>query len=372
MSLPPELSLEDIKVQIGKSIRNPNVGEFKQVTLKEGPRAFRIATLFEIIDPKSNEVHHYSLRIDSLNKTKKGWFHKPEKSVWLEGKKPDEIDRLFQFLRAHSEGKLSDATGNLHIITGREYEKLENLIDLIPDLASPDMVELVKLIVPRIRDAELYSEDFINAFKESSPQTVDYIALTASLVSHTRSYDQLKELIESNETSEQKYQELLAENPWMFGSEYSELLDRRSWTRDDNLDFMLRRTVDNYLEIIEIKTAFPDPLFIYDSSHDSHHPSAILSRVIGQVMRYIAEIERSRDAIISKDKCDTLKIRARIIIGCDGNEKEQEALHKFNSHLHGIEVFTFDQLLRIAGKVIEVFDATPSCEEADIPDDSPF
>ena len=40
----------------------------------------------------------------------------------------------------------------------------------------------------------------------------------------------------------------------MLGSEYSELLDRRTWTRDDNVDFMLRRTADNYLEVIEIKT----------------------------------------------------------------------------------------------------------------------
>src|SRR5450759_3054035 len=148
MSLPPESTLEDVKVRISKSIRNPNVGDVKQVVLKEGPRAFRLATLFEILDPKSHKVHHYSLKIDSIDRTKACWFDKPEKSVLLEGNKPDEIDRLFQFLRAHFEGKLSDANGDLHIISEYEYEKLENLITLMPDLASPDMVELVKLIVP--------------------------------------------------------------------------------------------------------------------------------------------------------------------------------------------------------------------------------
>jgi hypothetical protein len=40
----------------------------------------------------------------------------------------------------------------------------------------------------------------------------------------------------------------------MFGSEYSELLLRRTWTRDDERDYVLGRTVDDHLEIVEIKT----------------------------------------------------------------------------------------------------------------------
>ena len=181
----------------------------------------------------------------------------------------------------------------------------------------------------------------------------------------------LKQFVESGETSEKRYQELLAQNPWMFGSEYSELLDRRTWTRDDNLDFMLRRTSDNYFEIIEIKTAFLDRLFIHDPSQDSYYPSSKLSPAIGQAMRYIEEVERCRDLILSKDGCDTLKIRARVILGRDGGQREQEALRNLNSHLHRIEVLTFDQLVRIAGRVLNVFEAEPAGGElSDI--DLPF
>src|SRR5665648_398879 len=53
MSLPPEASRDDVKVRIRESIKNPNVGKVEQVVLKEGPRAFRLATLYEIIDPES-------------------------------------------------------------------------------------------------------------------------------------------------------------------------------------------------------------------------------------------------------------------------------------------------------------------------------
>jgi hypothetical protein len=141
----------------------------------------------------------------------------------------------------------------------------------------------------------------------------------------------------------------------MFGSEYSELLPRRTWTRDHELDYMLRRTVDDYLEIVEIKTAFSDPLFIHDASHDSYHPSSKLSPVIGQVMRYIEDVERHRDSILAKDHADTLKIRARAIVGRDGSTEQRAALHNLNAHLNRIEIITFDQLLRIAERVLSMF-----------------
>lgn len=81
-------------------------------------------------------------------------------------------------------------------------------------------------------------------------------------------------------------------------------------------------------------------------------------------MRYITEIERSRDQILSKDKCDTLEILARIIIGRDGDEVHQAALRNLNGHLHRIEVITFDQLLRIAARVLTVFDS-PSISDGE-------
>jgi len=147
----------------------------------------------------------------------------------------------------------------------------------------------------------------------------------------------------------------LEENPWVFGSEYSELLDRRTWSRDENLDFMLRRTVDRYLEIVEIKTPAVMSLFIHDPSHDSYYPSSKLSQALGQVFRYIEEIERRRDSIIATDRVDPHKIRARVIIGRDGDERCQSALRALNSHLHRVEVLTFDQLKRVGQRTLDMF-----------------
>ena len=175
------------------------------------------------------------------------------------------------------------------------------------------------------------------------------------MVQYRAAYDQFSSLVDDVHTNEPSLQKVLEANPWLFGSEYSELLDRRNWTRDNQLDFMLRRTVDDYLEIIEIKTPFSDPLMIPDKSHRSHYPSSKLSMALGQVMRYIEEVERQRDHILASDNDDTLKIRARIIIGRDGDVAHQRALHNLNAHLHRIEILTFDQLLRIGKRILDLF-----------------
>ena len=191
------------------------------------------------------------------------------------------------------------------------------------------------------------------------------------MVEYRQAYAKLETLIHDASTPEKKLQDHLTDNPWIFGSEYSELLPRRTWTRDDKLDYMLRRTVDDFLEIIEIKTPFRDALFIYDDSHDSFYPSSKLSPVLGQVMRYIEEVERARDSILAKDGCDTLKIRARAILGRDGLPEHQWSSINLNAHLHRIEIITFDQLLRIAARVIAVFEAEKAeSEEATENDDA--
>ena len=156
----------------------------------------------------------------------------------------------------------------------------------------------------------------------------------------------------------------------MFGSEYSELLDRRTWTRDDKQDFMLRRTVDGYLEIIEIKTPMPE-LFKHDLSRDSYYPSEALSRAIGQVTGYIEQLDSDRNRIRAIDHEDQLKIRARIILGRDGDKDQRTGLRNLNARLNRIEVLTYDQLLRIAGRVLNVFAEQHKAICNDI-DDLPF
>jgi hypothetical protein len=235
-----------------------------------------------------------------------------------------------------------------------------------------DKLEIVKALLGQLDESFGEVKEYIEIFKNGNALALKNIAAAAKMVEYKRAFDIMQNHVNANCPSEQTIQEHLRANPWMFGSEYSELVDRRTWTRDDQMDFMLRRTVDGYLEIVEIKTPFDDDLFIHDKSHDSYHPSSKLTPVIGQVMRYIEEVERYRDSILAKDNCDTLKIRARIIIGRDGDTEQKKALRNFNHHMHGIEILTFDQLVRIANKVLDVFEVkqpvgVPNSNEGNLP-----
>ena len=369
--LPPENSLDDVKIRIKKTYSNPNVRTITQAILKEGPRAFKIATMLEVINPKSGEFHHYSLKIDHIDKTKAGWFAKPEKSVRLEGKDPDEIEKLYLFLHASHENEFEDKSGDLHIISSIDYAKLENILDSIPNIADTDKLQLVSNILSQLDGENTDIGDFVTAFEASNGETLKHIATASRMVEYTKSLNELKNLVNDPATDEKQFQKHLEVNPWMFGSEYSELLSRKTWTRDDRLDYMLRRTVDDYLEIIEIKTAFEEPLFLLDTSHDSYYPSSKLSPVIGQVIRYIEEVERNRDSILAKDGADTLKIRARAIVGRDGGVEHQAALRNFNAHLHRIEIITYDQLIRIAERVLSMFSVNTDNDEVE-EDEVPF
>ena len=237
-SLPPDQTLDDVIVRIRKSYSNPNVRTITQVVLKEGPRAFRLATLLELINPATNDFHHYSLKIDQIDRTKQGWFSKPEKSVRLDGKDPDEIEKLYRFLGASLRDQFKNESGELHLIRGEDYAQLEELLKALRNLANSDKLQLVKNVLAQLSTADSNVKEFSAAFEGSSEQTLRHIAGASRLVQYKTALTELKRMVGDPTTPESKFQGHLEQNPWLFGSEYSELLSRRNWTRDDGLDYI--------------------------------------------------------------------------------------------------------------------------------------
>jgi hypothetical protein len=352
--LPLSNTLDEIKFHIRQTYGNPNVGATYQILLKDGPRAFRIATIFQILNAETREIHHYSLRVDQYNRSKDGWTEYPPHCVWIAAE-ADELPKLFRFIQPVVEGTLPKATGAYRIIDEETYTNVEELAKLFEKADSSEKLQLMKALLKEIGNTTYISSELTTVLETSNGELLRSISVAARMVQYRTAYEELSHLVSTSSTSESALQKVLESNPWLFGSEYSELLKKRKWTRDNQLDFMLRRTVDNYLEIVEIKTPFSDPLMVYDKSHDAYYPSSKLSTVIGQVMRYIAEVERQHDYILALDNADTLKIRARIIVGRDGNQDQQQALRNLNAHLHRIEILTFDQLLRMGKRTLDLF-----------------
>jgi hypothetical protein len=335
--------------------RHPDLQGLQSVVLREGPRRRREAVYTVIRNRHTGEPHHDSLTIRTVSKHAGSWREKPEHTLTLTDEDgTDEIQLLADFLAAARRGLAPEGSREYVVLAtpegGLDVPALQRALGT---LSSTQQVEAITDVLEGVsRDPELLRALVRRASQQ--PELFAEAAAALNLATYRRALRQLKASIETPGVPEQRFQELLAANPWMFGSEYSELLDRRRWTRDEQQDFVLRRTTDGYIELIEIKTPLDGaPLFGHDRSHDSYYANAPLSKVLGQVQKYIERVDSDRDRIRANDGEDTAKIRAKIIIGRDGDDDQRAALRRLNGHLHRIEVITFDQLLRIAERTVE-------------------
>ncbi len=202
---------------------------------------------------------------------------------------------------------------------------------------------------------KLWQSNMLQIEKLSTLQIMEYGAIAAIKKQRERSIVELEALI-SDDAKEEEFQQLLEKNWWMLGNEYGGLIGKRELALGAQQDFIARRTADGFLEIIEIKRPLNGKNLIYkinQGNHSRSHYRQVLSDAIAQVIDYIDEIETNKFSIYYKEKEDVGKIRAKIIIGRDGDEKQKLSLRNLNSSLHGIEILTYDQLLRIAKKSLE-------------------
>ena len=199
---PPDLSIEDIKVRITQTSGNPNIGKTHQVTLKNGPRTFRIATIFEILEPVKGGLHHLSLHLDSYDKTKAGWRAKPEKRIRLEGKEPDEIEILSVFLTNALSETYPERSGEFRIVPEKQFQLANALTESLPKLKGQEKLMLVKQVLQSLGAIDTTSEGFIETLKETTPDVVRNIGFAARFVEYKSAYDLFRELVNKEGVSE--------------------------------------------------------------------------------------------------------------------------------------------------------------------------
>lgn len=346
--------------------KHPDLDHIKSVVLKQGPRVRKEASYTVVRDRHTGERHHDAISITTYRKKAGRWGEDEKHSISLEGGAEDEIQKLWEFIAASRNSSAPLQSGN-YLFLPTNGIKPSALKELAHRLTDKDAAEL---LLKMLRDAAR-RPDIFHALLEQAKRDPEFSAKAVAalnLAAYRKALDALRALVIGS-AKEGEFQHLLTDNPWMFGSEYSEILPRRTWTRDRQQDFVLRRTTDGYIEVIEIKTPLRgEPLFRPDPSRNALYPGTHLSKALGQVTSYIEDMERQRDSIRAGDREDTNKIRAKIIIGRDGDQQQREALRNLNGHLHRIEVLTFDQLLRIGQRVMSYLEqAAGIIHEDDVP-----
>lgn len=333
--------------------RNPRMRHRDSLVLRDTSKMVLWAEYSEIIDEHTGKIHHNALKLASAKKTSIKFGNQiivsesNVHSIWL-NEENGEVGAFVAFLA--SIGQFSGDPGDYIIAPARDNQIEPKVLNKLISLATGrDQATYLLRIFDRFDNNPELLEQLAEVV-EANPDAARVAAASLNLARYSMAIEELRELIEGNAV-EGDFQALLEKNPWMFGGEYSARVDRRRFTRDENADFMMRRTVDDYLELIEIKRPVARSLFVEDASHDSYYPSSELSRVLGQVIKYLDEIDASRDNIERRDGVKINKLRARIIIGLDHGQDQVDALRQYNSHLHRIEILTFDQLVRTAERV---------------------
>ncbi len=336
----------------------PDLGTLKETVLRNTLRVRKVARYAVIRSRHSGDKHHDALTLRTWKKTNAVCSIDPDHSISLTSEGEDEIEKLYIFLKSIRGGSTASDTDSHVVISTKQIANSVELQRTLNAISADGNAETLAFVLEKATTDEAVFKAILDRAAKD-PLLFAESAAALNLAAYKSAVAELRQLIEKDGVLEGEFQTLLGKFPWMFGSEYSELLKRRTFTRDDRKDFVMRRTTDGYIEVIEIKTPLGGAnLFGHDESHDSYYAKADLSKVIGQVQRYLVELDADRLRIIAVDSEDTNKIRAKVVIGRDGDENQKKALRTFNGHLHRIEVLTFDQLLRIAERVISYLESS--------------
>jgi hypothetical protein len=167
-TLPYTTTSADVILRIGSKIRNPNVREVVSTVLKDGPRAYRIATLYEIIDPATEEHHHWCLRINSFDRTKKsGWSFKPDRSVSLgDDQGSQELSTLATLIQRTHAGQLAQPSGDYHLISVQQMESVRTILKFVRRAGSVERMRLVRTLLRNLDVAAVEPREWLQVFEE--------------------------------------------------------------------------------------------------------------------------------------------------------------------------------------------------------------
>ena len=256
-------------------------------------------------------------------------------------------------------------------LNGQEFRELLSFIgQSLPALES-GMMRYYPIPADRklsTKDVQLLIEKVPSLASLIIEHGLDKGDLLKSLMLKKRMQDleEMKAMI-ADDPDENVWQSWFQERPWLFGSQAVDILDNRIVDEKTKVDY-LYRDLGTYVSIIEIKKAGV-VLFKEDRSHNIWCPKDELSNAIIQCANYIYRVEKKDDSRDFYDKihCSVLKPKCTLIIGKSSDwdddrgvcGRRADALRILNDSLHGIEIITYDQLLKRASLFLNRFSDNP-------------
>lgn len=292
-----------------------------------------------------------------------GWNFSEEKSVSLN---EAAARRLLTGLRSHLRIAEEDADGSYILI--RVSEGTAQLGEHDPATVASALARALSSdeIVQHLSETEL-SDELIRAFRGA-----------IRLREMREAVSQLRNHLDSGETSEQIYQQWCEHHTWAFGNAYVMRDEVRNISISDRIDVLLPTVISGYRDIVELKR--PDMTVLnFDEHHRDYFFSTDVSQAIGQSHRYLDVLhEVAAEGLRDHPEIVAYHPRAIVVIGRSNDwiQDKLKALHGLNRRLSGITIMTYDQLLAQGERLIEMLSAQTvedeSIEDLQIPEDDDF
>lgn len=338
----------------------PNCECIQNAIITKGKQTYKVASVLQFRNPDSGQISHREVHFNDYpfrRGTGIQWEIKDRLRHWA--CKDDEIERLKAFLHAIDDAVVPN---QYTVIEGRPSPWASELLTLLEDLDAENLGGLISALAERAQELQTLPD-----LGESDHRRMVASALRAS--HRTSALKELEELI-ARDAEERFFQRLLDRNWWMLGGQYVEHIPKRHWTDEENLDMMLK-TADNGYDIIELKRSNAE---LFKRHRNKWIVSSEVNDAVNQAAGYISEIDRQRDHFIARYTVDLYKVRAKVLLGTISDEdpdasEKRNALRMYNSHLHHIEVITFDGIVRISDQIINAnlgestHSAPPASEE---------
>lgn len=332
--------------------------------LKAGPRNYKLASILEFLDKESGAVTQRTLQLNTFPfRVSGGIDFSSTKRIGHWSCDDHEIRLLRAFLEAVDD---VDGTGTHTVVRSDHATLFQDFVSRLgnTDLDTPQLMELITALAE-------HSQDLRQLPELGEASKLRMVAAAIRVAHRSNALAKLQALVEE-QAVEEDFQQLLDQNWWMLGNHYVERIERRKWTNEETLDILLR-SADSYFDIVELKRSNAALLKL---NHDKWVVTADVSDAVNQAAHYISEIERERAVLFQRYKVDLYKLKAKVLIGYLGEQDEdvvekRAALRMYNSHLHRIEVITYDELCRTAENVISANVGESGQDEPPI-DDVPF
>lgn len=266
----------------------------------------------------------------------------------------------------------AEGTRTLQTQVIQAQRNLDTLLDALGQKPQnhPALVNGIVSVLDLISDRQRLSKEL--------SEGLDQLRAASNLDRYRRVLDQLERRLKSRRgypesSGDDSWQAWIYRNSWLFGPMYLEPLPWQPVGLRSRPDFIFP-TLDGFFDILEIKKPDHEVLRI-EGGHYTW--TGTTNHAIGQAVAYIASAEMGRLALerdISdrhgsqlKRRNSVVRPRAFVLIGRDVNweEGKRESFRNLNAALHGVEVLTYDELLRRGRKMVGLYSQTPGDPSAD-------